>query len=137
MSIANVNTATAQLVSQQTVEKTPAALSAAGIESRQAIADVQEKAAEAAASRPTVKEIQESADKLSEYISVVSRSLSISVDRDLQEPIVTVLDAQTDKVIRQIPSEELVAIAKFLRQQEASSAPTAEALTGVLLRELS
>ena len=113
----------------------PRAPSAGLDETRQAIADVQAKAAELAESKPDVEEIRAAAEKISEYISVVSRSLNIRIDRDLNEPIVTVLDADTEEVVRQIPSEQVVAIAKFLRAQEISQGSSEEALAGVLLSE--
>jgi len=64
----------------------------------------------------------------------VSRSLQISVDGELERPIVTVLDANTEEVIRQIPSEEIVAIAKFLRSQGADLAGR-DTISGILLNQ--
>ena len=83
----------------------------------------------------SMEEIQVAASDLSDYLSSVSRALSISVDSDLNRPIVTVLDSETEEVVRQIPAEELVQIAKFLRSQGVESAATKEALSGILLKE--
>lgn len=138
MSIANVNTNPAASYAAQSSAETSAVREQAApssLDARQAIADVQARAAESAESKPSLEEIQAATATLGEYIDVVSRSLNIKVDSDLREPIVTVLDADTDEVVRQIPSEELVAIAKFLRAQEAAQGASEEALTGVLLRQ--
>lgn len=136
MSIANITTALPVTAGTGIDTTNRSATAAPGsVDVRQAVADVQRKTAEVAEAKPDVEEIRAATEKLSEYIDVVSRSLNIKVDRDLQEPIVTVLDATTDQIIRQIPSEEVVAIAKFLRSQEALQSSASEALAGVLFRE--
>ena len=71
---------------------------------------------------------------MARYVDSVSRSLQISVDGELDKPIVTVLDSTTEQVVRQIPSEEIVAIAKFLRSQGAEMAGK-ETISGILLNK--
>jgi flagellar protein FlaG len=44
--------------------------------------------------------------------------LQIEIDPDLHRPVVKVVDNQSGKVIRQIPAEEMLAIAKHLNQVE-------------------
>ena len=56
-----------------------------------------------------MSEVVQAAQDLSEYLSSAARSLQINVDGELESPIVTVLDTETEEVVRQIPSEELVA----------------------------
>lgn len=138
MSIANINTnVSTPYASSSTpsAEATRPQTGASEVETRQVTADVQVKAAKVAEPKPSVQEIRDATETLSEYIEVASRSLNISVDRDLREPVVTVLDAETEEIVRQIPSEELIAIAKFLKGQEAARASAEETLSGVLLRE--
>ena len=101
---------------------------------RQRLAAEVERAAEAAEARPSPQDLQDAAAELSEYLALTSRALSIRVDQDLALPVVTVLDADTDEVVRQIPSEEVLAIARFIRTQQASTADQA-ALAGVILNE--
>jgi flagellar protein FlaG len=81
--------------------------------------------------RPSAQEVVQAAADLSEYLSSASRSLQINVDGELRSPIVTVLDTDTDEVIRQIPSEELVALARFAAKQGADST----VVSGVLINE--
>jgi len=138
MSIANINTSVSTTYASGTTpnaEVNRPQTGSTAVDTRQATADVQAKAAKVAESKPSAQEIRDATEKLSEYIDLASRSLNISVDRELREPVVTVFDAETEEIVRQIPSEELVAIAKFLRQQEAARAASEETLTGVLLRE--
>ena len=49
----------------------------------------------------------------------------------MESPIVTVLDTETEEVVRQIPSEELVALARFAAQQTAD----ANVVSGVLINK--
>jgi flagellar protein FlaG len=83
---------------------------------------------------PSVQEVREAADDVARYVDSVSRSLQISVDGELDQPIVTVLDSTTEQVVRQIPSEEIVAIAKFLRSQGAEMAGK-ETISGIMLNK--
>lgn len=56
--------------------------------------------------------------------AVQSRSLSFVVNEDTGRTIVSVFDRETDELIRQIPSEEIVRVAKALqdlREQSGSS----------------
>jgi len=81
--------------------------------------------------RPSVSEVVQAAQDLSEYLSSAARSLQINVDGELESPIVTVLDTETDEVVRQIPSEELVALARFAAQQTTD----ANVVSGVLINK--
>ena len=103
---------------------------------RQQLADEIQKAAETAASQPSVAEVQQAAADISDYLSVAARSLSVRVDRELDRPVVTVLDSDTEKVVRQIPSEEALAVARFIRDQQLASDQRSE-LAGVILSEQS
>ena len=82
----------------------------------------------------SVQEVRQAAEDVARYVDSVSRSLQISVDGELDKPIVTVLDSTTEQVVRQIPSEEIVAIAKFLRSQGAEMAGK-ETISGILLNK--
>ena len=74
-----------------------------------------------------VGQVTDAARNVSDFIQTVDRSLQISVDDQLGATIITVVDSKTDEVIRQIPQEELVELARFIAEQraelEAGSAP--------------
>jgi flagellar protein FlaG len=97
-------------------------------------AEVAEKPKVETTEAPSVKEVRQAAEDVARYVDSVSRSLQISVDGELDKPIVTVLDSTTEQVVRQIPSEEIVAIAKFLRSQGAEMAGK-ETISGILLNK--
>ena len=81
---------------------------------------------------PDVKEMTEALVDVQKYADKVSgRALQFSIDEVLQRSVITVLEVGTDKVVRQIPSEEFVAVAKFLRSQTVDTEFN-EAIKGLL-----
>lgn len=58
--------------------------------------------------------IQEAARKVEKFVSLANSEIKFSLDEDTGMSIVKVIDKATDQVIRQIPSEEVVAIARTL-----------------------
>lgn len=53
-------------------------------------------------------------NELRAAIAPVEQNLLFSIDEDTERTVVKVVDATTDEVIRQIPSEEVLAISKAL-----------------------
>ena len=69
----------------------------------------------AAATAPVdMQEIRAALAEVQQTLAPVARNLLFSLDEDSGKTIITVVDSSTDEVIRQIPSEELVAISKAL-----------------------
>lgn len=64
--------------------------------------------------QPSMDEITKALSDVQAVIQPVARDLLFSIDNDTGKTVVKVVDSVTDKVIRQIPSEELIAIAKAL-----------------------
>ncbi|QEL56617.1 flagellar protein FlaG [Chromobacterium paludis] len=60
------------------------------------------------------KQLQESVSQLNNAASVYNSSLQFSVDKDTDTTVVKVVDKENNKVIRQIPSEEALRIAKAI-----------------------
>ncbi|GAB3265698.1 hypothetical protein GCM10027296_42890 [Chitinimonas naiadis] len=58
--------------------------------------------------------VQESVKKLNETIATFNRSLQFSIDEDTRLNIVKVVDVNSKEIIRQIPSQEVVDIAKAI-----------------------
>ena len=54
--------------------------------------------------------------ELQDFVEGLGRSLSFSLDESIDRSVITVRDTQTNQVVRQIPSEEVVAIARQLRE---------------------
>ncbi len=66
------------------------------------------------APQPDAQQIAQAVEEMRSAISPVAQNLQFSIDQDIGRTIVKVVDASTDEVIRQIPSEEIVAIAKAM-----------------------
>ena len=79
--------------------------------------------------QPSESEIQEAIDEVRRVIEPVARNLRFSVDDDTNLTLIKVVDSATDEVIRQIPSEEMVAIAKAIDKLQGMLQQ------GVLLRD--
>ena len=78
--------------------------------------------------------VKRAAETVSAFIETVSRDVRVAYDDTISRSVFTVVDAETSEVIRQIPSEDLVAIARFLEAQGLESSDR-KALAGVLLSE--
>ena len=58
--------------------------------------------------------IEDSVDRLQSAVQSIQRDLKFSVDDVSGDTVITVLDSETEEVVRQIPSEEAIALAKNL-----------------------
>ena len=70
------------------------------------------------------RQLKESTEKLNKFVQGYASELKFSVDEDSGIGLVKVIDTQSKEVIRQLPSEEVVAIAQSI-----------EKLQGLLLRQ--
>ncbi len=99
---------------------------------RQAVAASGNSTPAAAQQKQSAQELAQATKDISDYIQTVSRSLQISVDGDLGATVIKVLDSETDEVVRQIPAEEILQIARFLAEQQAG-ADSAASVKGLLM----
>jgi len=53
------------------------------------------------------QKIQEAVDRLDQFAKSINKRLSYSFNRELNQVVVKVVDAQTDKVIKELPPAEL------------------------------
>jgi flagellar protein FlaG len=84
------------------------------------------------------EKIQAAVEKIAAYVESLSRSLSISVDDRSGGFVVQVQDSSTEEVIRQIPSEEVLAISAAISQQVSSlKVMGEEGARGLLLETVS
>ena len=67
-------------------------------------------------------DLQTTVDQLSsqarEALSMIDITLNFSVDPDTQTVVAKVINAQTGKIIREIPPSELLALAKSMKEME-------------------
>ena len=78
-------------------------------------------------------EVKQAAESLRLNVNRVEPALKITVDDAVDMPVVTVVDQGSNKVIRQIPNEEVVALARFMESQNFDDYSSKSALRGVLL----
>jgi len=60
------------------------------------------------------EKVTQAVTKLNDFVQTVQRNLQFSVDKDSGVMVVKVVEANTDKVIRQIPNEETLRLARNL-----------------------
>jgi flagellar protein FlaG len=60
------------------------------------------------------KDIQKAIDDLQDYVTKLGRNLNVRMDGATDRPVITVRDANTQELVRQIPTEEVMAIAAKL-----------------------
>ncbi|MCP4409090.1 MAG: flagellar protein FlaG [Gammaproteobacteria bacterium] len=63
-------------------------------------------------------EVAKAVEDLNKYTRFSGRDLQFTVDRDSGHTIITVMDRETEQVIRQIPPEQAITLAKFLDQSD-------------------
>ncbi|MDR1310880.1 MAG: flagellar protein FlaG [Burkholderiaceae bacterium] len=80
------------------------------------VAERAQEEAEAAAAEPKdeLAQTRDAVDNISDALRFMARGLQFSVDRDLGRVVVKIVDAETQEVVKQIPSEEAIALAKSL-----------------------
>lgn len=61
-------------------------------------------------------DVQSAVAEISEFVQAQNRQLSFSVDEGSQRPVVKVTDADSGEVIRQIPSEEVLALSERIKE---------------------
>jgi flagellar protein FlaG len=62
----------------------------------------------------TQEQLAQAVTQIQDVIKQTAQSLQFSIDKDTGKTVVKVVDTDSKKVIRQIPSEEVLAIAKAL-----------------------
>ncbi|MFK7828962.1 MAG: flagellar protein FlaG [Congregibacter sp.] len=80
----------------------------------------------------STQQLEQATRDISSYMQSISRSLEISIDGELGTPIIQVLDTETDEIVRQIPAEETLRLARLLAEKETGAAD-AQSSRGLLL----
>lgn len=81
-----------------------------------AAAELPAKAVQGAAAVPDAEQVKQAVEHVNKMVQSMTNDLKFTVDEDTGIQVVKVMDTRTKDVIRQIPSEEVVAIAKALDQ---------------------
>ncbi len=65
------------------------------------------------------QQLTDSVDQLNQKLRDYNTNLQFEIDDKYQEMVVRIVDRETKEVVRQIPSEEALALAKFFEDMEA------------------
>ena len=63
-----------------------------------------------------VSDLDKAVEDLQEYVKDLGRNLSFSRDDALNRDVITVRDAETNEIVRQIPGEEVLAISRQIKE---------------------
>lgn len=74
------------------------------------------KGKQGSASQPSGKELESAVASLNEYVQSIERDLHFSVDEELERTVVKVIDSDSGDVIRQIPDDVVLELARNLKQ---------------------
>jgi flagellar protein FlaG len=74
----------------------------------------QDQVAQMAMAREQNKKLQQVVAELNQMMGMTNTKLSFSVDRASNKMIIRVVDAETQEVIRQIPSEDAIKVAQHI-----------------------
>lgn len=71
---------------------------------------------EKTATKPLISEevLLKAVEALNEHVAPAMQSVQFSIDQDTHRTIIKVVDTATNKVLRQMPNEEAIAISKTL-----------------------
>lgn len=67
-----------------------------------------------AIAQPKQEDVEQAVKQVNEFVRPINNALSFSLDHESDQMVVKVIDQGTKEVIRQIPSEEMLALAKAL-----------------------
>ncbi len=76
--------------------------------------------AEAASQGQDTQQLSAAVSKLNDYVQNMRRTLSFSVEESTGRTVITVYDAETKEMIRQIPPEETLKLAELINTQSDS-----------------
>jgi len=73
--------------------------------------------AEVESKSPDLEQLMEAVAKLNDHLQNVQRDLHFSIDDASGQTVVRVVNSETEEVIRQIPSEEVLRISQTIKEQ--------------------
>lgn len=73
-------------------------------------------ASEVKAVEPDNAKLQQAVDVVNQALALEQRSLNFSIDEDSGRSVIKVIDYETEELIKQIPSEELLRVAQDIKR---------------------
>lgn len=75
----------------------------------------------AAKKSENLEDIKQSVNQLNDYVQNTQRDLEFSIDKESGVTVVKVIDTKSEKVIRQMPTEEALKLARSLVEENDSA----------------
>ena len=94
---------------------------------RQSATEAKQPAATSVAPASSSEDLGRTVQELNELAQAVRREIRFSVDDSTGRTVINVLDAETEELVRQIPSEEVLAVAARLKDEADSVLVDAQA----------
>ncbi len=69
-------------------------------------------------SKPPLELVKKAADEGNALLQVVRRNLQFKVDDSTKELVVKIVDSESGELVRQIPSEDMLAFIKHMKEME-------------------
>ena len=79
--------------------------------------------------------LSEAVGQINDYIQTVQRNLSFSMDDENGKTVIRVIDSDSGELIRQIPDEEVLALANYLQDVGKEQSTSGEANRGILFSD--
>jgi flagellar protein FlaG len=67
-------------------------------------------------------DLKQAVSQLNDYVQTIQRDLQFSIDKESGIMVVKVIDTKSEKVIRQIPAEETLKLARSLAEHKVEAA---------------
>jgi flagellar protein FlaG len=80
-------------------------------------------------------ELRDAVSQINEFVQSVQRDLSFSMDEASGRTIIKVIDSESGKLVRQIPSEEVLALATYLQDVNKETASIGTVPSGILFSD--
>lgn len=92
----------------------PAAEGVSAGAERAAAAKAAEPAAPAPAANPPPQQVREAVAQANRSLQAINQAIRFEVDPDTREMVIKLVDTENERVLRQVPSKEMLAIARAL-----------------------
>lgn len=80
-------------------------------------------------------ELHEAVSRINTFVQSVQRDLSFSMDETSGQAVIKVIDSESGKLVRQIPSEEVLALATFIQGVSDAGATNGEIPPGMIFSD--
>ena len=116
-----VTTETRQALSQAAgksrVQQTDGVIEAVGTVARQGSSNNEQALPPARESgQPSNQQLEEAAENLNQHVQNLQRDLHFSIDKETGDTVIRVVDSESQKTIRTIPSDEFLSLTEQLNQ---------------------